>query len=188
MARLLLALIPLASLAAPPGVRMDEPVLVVEGPAGERRWGRYQFPRLWRDAAGGAVVFVRVDADAVESYGKPPAAFLSRDGGASWRPDEKAAGRAYGPRLANGDHLLSATTAALPVDAARLPRPVGQLRSYGDEYTFYRLADLPAEMRLVFFDRFPAGGDSWRRESTALTEPDGLRGGDPRPSSPHLVG
>ncbi len=163
-------------MAAPPRVEMGDPMLVVEGPAGERRWGRYQFPRMWRDAAGDVVAFVHVEPDAVESYGKPPAAFLSRDGGASWRPDATAADRAYGLRLANGDYLLTATTAALSVDAARLPKPAGQLRSYGDEYAFYRLADLPEEMRLIFFDRFPAGGRSWQRESTALTEPDGLRG------------
>lgn len=176
MRRLLLALLPLAALAGPPRVDIGDPVLVVEGPATARRWGPYQFPRIWQDAAGNAVVFVHVEADAVESYGKPLQAFVSMDGGASWRSDPKAADRAYGLRLPGGDYLQSATTAPLPVDVTRLPKPAGQLRAYGDAYTFYRLADLSDEMRLIFFNRFPTGGTSWRRESTALTDPDGLRG------------
>jgi len=175
MKRILLALLPLAALAAPPRVEVGDPVLVVEGPASEHRWGRYQFPKIWRGAGGEVIVFVHVEADAAESYGKPEATFVSTDGGVSWRLGPNAAQRAYGPVLPNGDRLQTATTAPLPVDVARLPKPVGQLRSYANDFTFYRLADLPEEMRLIFFNRFPAGGKSWQRESTELTGPGVLR-------------
>lgn len=169
-------LFPSAAKAAPPQVRMGEPVLIVEGPAEERRWGRYQFPRLYRGAAGEVIAFVHVEPDMVESYGKPPAAYVSTDEGASWKVDPEAASRPYGFRLANGDYLQSVTTAALEVDEKLLPDPVASQLVYADGYKFYRLADLSEEMRLIFFDRFPMGGTSWQRESTRLTDQGGLRG------------
>ncbi len=172
----LLILFPLAVLAAPPRVQVGDPVLIVEAPASVRRWGYYQFPRMWRTASGDAVVFVHVEPDAVESYGKPQPSFVSRDGGATWQRDDAAATRPYGFRLNNGDYLQSATTPALDVKDAQLPKPAGSLQSYADSYTFYRFADLNDEMRRIFFDRFPAGGAKWERESTVLNDARGLRG------------
>lgn len=175
MKKLCLLLLPLITLAREPRVEVSEPVLVVEGPASEHRWGRYQFPTLYRMADGGLVIFVHVEADAVDSYGKPGKAFVSRDKGATWTPDEQAAERAYGLRLPNGDYLQTATTPAVPVKPADLPKPVGKGNAYKDDYDFYRLSELPEPLRLIVFNRFAAGGSRWERESTPLDHPDGLR-------------
>ena len=163
------------ALSAAPRIQIGEPVLVVEGPAAEKRWGRYQFPSLSQMADGSLAAFVHVEADAAASYGLPQKTFVSKDGGASWHADETAAGRARGLLLANGDRLLLATTAPIPLAGRTLPKPAGEQVSYSVAHTIYRMRDLEPEFRLIFFDRYRRGASAWERESTPLDDPKGFR-------------
>ena len=161
--------------AAQPQVHIGDPVLVVEGPAAEKRWGRYQFPRMYPLADGGMVVFVHVEADAAEAYGLSQRAFVSHDQGRTWKADDRAASERYGLHLPNGDWFLIETPRALPAVKLSLPRSAGETKNYGEAYTMYRLRDLPPELRLIFFRRFSKSGEAWRTESTELDDPEGFR-------------
>ncbi len=172
-----LLLIALSAVAArPSAVEVGDPVLVTEGPASEHRWGRYQFPTVERLADGRLIIFVHVEADSVDAYGKPGKTFVSSDQGATWTSDSEAANLAYGFKLPNGDYFRTATTAPVKVNPEELPKPVGAAAAYRDRYTMYRLSELPPLMRLIFFNRYAAGVDGWRQESTPLDFPGGLRG------------
>jgi hypothetical protein len=163
------------TLNAAPRVHVGEPVLVVEGPATEKRWGRYQFPSFSPMADGSLAAFVHVEADAAASYGLPQKVFVTSDGGATWHADDDAGKRAHGLLLSNGDRLLIATTAPIPVADRTLPAPAGEQISYKVASTVYRMRDLAPEFRLIFFDRYPRGASSWERESTPLDDPKGFR-------------
>ncbi len=153
-------------LSAPPSV-------VVEGPRGERRWGRYQFPTLQRLADGRLMVTVHTEADSATAYGTPKKVFVSGDNGHSWQEDSAAANQPYGLRLRNGEWLRIETPTAQPASSLTLPEPAGQFKSYQSEFKLYRLRDLPRDLKLIFFQRF-AGGQ-WREETAELNDPEGLR-------------
>jgi hypothetical protein len=157
----------LASFATSP------PALIVQGPAGEKRWGRYQFPTMFRMADGRILVFVHVEADSATAYGMPKRAFVSTDEGRTWREDPDAANKAYGLKLANGEWLRTDTPPALKATDLRLPPEAGSMVSYRQRFSMYRLADLEPELRRIFFQRFSGG--VWKQESTELDAPGAFR-------------
>ncbi len=77
-------------------IDMTPPAVVVEGPADEKRWGRYQFPTAYRMADGRVIAFV--DAEARQT-------FVSSDDGLSWREDREAEKSPFGLRLPGGEWL-----------------------------------------------------------------------------------
>lgn len=154
-------------------VDMAQPSLVIEGPASEKRWGRYQFPSLSRMADGRLICFVHVEADSAESYGMPRRTLVSSDDGLSWREDRDAAKQAYGLRLSPGEWLRIDTPPALPVEGLTLPQAAGTLSSYRTNMTLYRWPELAPDLRRIFFQRFVNG--AWKDESTPVDDPDGLR-------------
>ena len=157
----------------------SEPVLVAEGPAGERRWGRYQFPSLDRLLDGRIALSFHVNEDSARAYGRRPAQpdrGVSGDGGATWRL-EHATERTTGLLLPNGDRIIAGrsdvTPTAIPVAELKLPAPVGTIiGTYGRlPYTFYRHDDLPDQLRGVPLARLPAGAGEWRTERAQLIDP-----------------
>ena len=166
-------LLPSLALAAANDVEIGSPVLIVQGPPGEQRWGRYQFPSIYRMDGNRLMVSVHVEADAAEAYGLPSRLFVSSDGGASWREDSGAMKRPHGLRLPNGDWLRIDTPAALRAEKLKFPQPVGQMNSYSLTYTLYRVADLPPALRRIFFRRFTRR--SWHSQSAELEDPLALR-------------
>lgn len=154
-------------------VEVSPAVVVLQGPRGETRWGRYQFPTVHRLADGRLLSTVHVDEDSVHAYGKPKALLVSPDNGTNWTPDPGAEATPHGLRLPRGQWLRLHTPAALDTASLSLPEPLGTLVMYRQNYTAYRLRDLPSELRLIFFDRFSDG--QWRTESTEMHDPDGWR-------------
>lgn len=154
-------------------VCMDPPVLLVESPAEERRWGRYQFPTLDRLDDGRLLATIHVEADSATAYGAPKLNLVSSDNGRTWRKDDSAISHGYGIRLKNGDYLRTDTPPALDISALTLPSPVGEFKSYNVPYNVYALSQLPRDLRLIFFQRFHKG--QWRQESSELDDSTGLR-------------
>jgi len=180
--QLLLVLPGLLPAAAPPEsprVTLSEPVLVAEGPAGERRWGRYQFPTLDRLRDDRIALSFHVNEDSARAYGRKPAQpdrGVSADRGRSWIAAHSTE-RPAGLLLPNGDRLLAGrpdvTPPAIPVGELRLPGPVGTIiGTYGQlPYTFYRHDDLPEALRGVPGARLVAGAGEWVTERARLHDP-----------------
>jgi len=162
-----------AALLAQAQLEMGEPRLVAEGPAGERRWGRWQFPTLEAGARGEMLLFVHVEPDSAASYGKARKVFVSRDQGRTWREDPAAADRAYGLRVGKGEHLRTDTVAATPVSEVQLPRQRAERVSYRTPFQLYLLRELPERLRNIYFQRYADG--AWRGENFRLDDPDALR-------------
>jgi hypothetical protein len=163
----------------PSRVTLSEPVLVAEGPPGERRWGRYQFPTLDRLRDGRIALSFHVNEDSARAYGRKPAQpdrGVSADGGRSWIPAHSTE-RPAGLLLPNGDRLLAGrsdvTPPAIPVAELRLPESVGTIiGTYGKlPYTFYRHDDLPEALRGVPMARRAAGESEWVTERARLHDP-----------------
>ncbi len=158
-----------------PGLRVeiDPPSLMVEGPPEETRWGRYQFPAVHRMADGRLISFVHVEADSAAAYGLPKRTFVSSDDGFTWREEAEAASQPYGLRLGPAEWLRIDTPPSLDASKLSLPAPAGSFTSYRQAYSLYRMTELPADLRAIFFQRHVNGG--WKSESTVLDEPAGLR-------------
>lgn len=160
------------ALSAQVDVRLGGPRLVAEGPAGERRWGRWQFPALEMGANGRLLLFVHVEQDSAASYGKARRVYVSTDKGKHWLEDASAANGPYGLRLPNGEWLRTDTVPATPVTAVALPEKRGERVSYRTPYQLYLLDELPERLRNIFFQRFTG---EWRAERQPLRDPDALR-------------
>ena len=65
-------------------LRMTEPVVVAMAPAGEKRWGQYQFVSLSVYPGGRILLRFHAGEDSVRAYGSGEPAFLSSDQGRSW--------------------------------------------------------------------------------------------------------
>lgn len=163
----------------PSSVRVSEPILVAEGPVGESRWGRYQFPSLDRLIDGRIALSFHVNEDSARAYGRRPSQpdrGVSADEGKSWAL-EHATERPAGLLLPDGDRIIAGradvTPAAISVRELRLPEPTGTIiGTYGRlPYTFYRHDDLPAALRGVPLARLPAGSATWITERAQLMDP-----------------
>ena len=156
----------------------SDAILVAEGPAGETRWGRYQFPFLGRIDHHIALTF-HVAEDSARAYGEigeSPNRGLSSDGGHTWQL-VRATEPTDGLLLPNGDHirigLPEVTPKSIPVGELTLPASVGTLiGTYGQlPYTYYRHDDLPPVLQGVPLSRRTAGSDRWMEERGRLDDP-----------------
>lgn len=158
---------------------ISEPILVAEAPAGENRWGRYQFPTLDRMLDGRIALTFHVNEDSATAYGKPsehPNRGLSSDDGATWTL-ERATEPTAGLLLPNGDRIRAGTAEvtppSIPVKALSLPQPVGTvIGTYGQlPYTYYRHHELPAALQGVPLARRARGASAWTAERARLNDP-----------------
>jgi hypothetical protein len=159
-------------------ITLSDPILVAEGPAGETRWGRYQFPTFGRIGNRIALTF-HVAEDSARAYGQigeQPNRGLSSDGGRTWSL-VRATEPTDGLLLPNGDHIRigipEVTPKSIPVGELTLPAPVGTLiGTYGQlPYTYYRHDELPLILQGVPLSRRPAGSDRWVEERARLDDP-----------------
>lgn len=159
-------------------ITLSDPVLVAEGPAGEARWGRYQFPTFGRIGEKIALTF-HVAEDSARAYGEIPAQpnrGLSADGGRTWTL-VRATAPTDGLLLGNGDRIRigtpDVTPKSIPVRELTLPASVGMfLGTYGQlPYVFYRHDELPPSLQGVPLSRRPAGGTEWIPERARLDDP-----------------
>lgn len=159
-------------------ITLSDPVLVAEGPAGETRWGRYQFPLLDRIGDQIALTFHVADDSALAygQIGEQPNRGLSSDSGRTWSL-VRATEPTDGLRLTNGDRIrigtLDVTPRSVPIGELTLPAPVGTLiGTYGNlTYTYYRHDELPARLQGVPLARRPAGSSQWITERARLDDP-----------------
>lgn len=160
-------------------VDISDPILVAEAPAGETRWGRYQFPTLDRMLDGRIALTFHVNDDSATAYGKPsehPNRGLSSDGGATWTL-ERATEPTAGLLLPNGDRIRAGTAEvtppSIPVHMLSLPQPVGTvIGTYGQlPYTYYRHDELPAALQGVPLSRLARGASAWAAERARLDDP-----------------
>jgi hypothetical protein len=160
-------------------IDLSEPSLVAEAPAGETRWGRYQFPTLDRMLDGRIALTFHVNVDSATAYGKAsehPNRGLSADGGATWTL-ECATEPTAGLLLPNGDRIRAGnaevTPPSIPVHALSLPTPVGTvIGTYGQlPYTFYRHSELSAALQGVPLFRLARGASAWAVERARLQDP-----------------
>lgn len=154
-------------------VQLGEPILVAEGPAGEHRWGRWQFPTLEAGPKGRLLLFIHVEPDSAASYGKARKVFVSTHRGRKWREDPTAAAGPYGLPLPGGEWLRTDTIPATPAAQISLPPPVAERVSYLTPFQLYRMSALPPALRRVHFQRFRGG--RWNAESTEIPDSDALR-------------
>lgn len=104
------------SSSAPAMVTVSDPILVAEGPSGERRWGRYQFPTLDRLLDGRIALSFHINEDSARAYGNTPAQpsrGVSNDGGKTWTL-EHATTRTAGLLLPNGDRIIAGRSDVTP--------------------------------------------------------------------------
>lgn len=157
-------------------------MLVAEAPAGESRWGRYQFPTFGRIGNRIALTF-HVAEDSARAYGQHgehPNRGLSSDGGRTWSL-VRATEPTDGMLLPNGDRIrigtAEVTPKSIPVGELLLPAPVGTLiGTYGQlPYVYYRHDELPAALQGVPLSRRPAGSTQWVEERARLDDPAMLR-------------
>jgi hypothetical protein len=163
-------------------ITFSDPVLVAEGPAGETRWGRYQFPTFGRISNRIALTF-HVAEDSARAYGEigeQPNRGLSSDGGRTWSL-VRATEPTDGLLLPNGDHIRigtpEVTPKSIPVGELTLPAPVGTLiGTYGNlPYVYFRHDELPVILQGVPLSRRPAGSDRWVVERARLDDPAMMR-------------
>jgi hypothetical protein len=157
-------------------------VLVAEAPAGETRWGRYQFPTFGQMGDRLALTF-HVAEDSARAYGQigpEPNRGLSADGARTWSL-VRATEPMDGMLLPNGDRIrigtAEVTPKSVPVEGLKLPASVGTLIStYGQlPYVYCRHDELPATLQGVPLSRRPAGSMRWVEERARLDDPAMLR-------------
>lgn len=165
--------------AATPRVSVSDPILVAEGPLGERRWGRYQFPTLDRLIDGRIALSFHINEDSARAYGdrpEQPDRGISADDGLSWTLVH-ATERTGGLLLPSGDRIIAGradvTPPAIPVRELSLPDPVGTIiGTYGKlPYTFYSHDALPESLQGVPLVRLPRGKHQWVTERATLVDP-----------------
>ncbi len=162
-------------------IKVGDPVIVSPGPAeldrGGGSWGKWQFPMLRRLADGRVVVWFSVEADSVESYGKPVAWAISSDEGKTWsaQPNKPASEIDDGVLLPSGERLRAVQQFAQPVAGLTLPKPICEfVCSFGNSWALYPPESFPPELSQWVFER-SVDGKSWNRETATVTIPEWIR-------------
>jgi hypothetical protein len=153
-------------------LELGAPIVVSSGPVGLKDWGPWQFPSIERLADGRLHATFHREADSAKAYGLPVGHALSADNGATWQElDDVPSGS--GMALPNGDRLRAAALRSRPAAGLSLPPSIGSCKgSYGGTYDFFRLADLPSDLRDGWhFARVAAGQTEWRDERAIVHLP-----------------
>lgn len=154
---------------------LNDPVVVSQARPGLRTWGPWQFPVLQRLEDGRLLLEFHKEADSATAYGLPKGQAVSADDGATWR-DVPTPGIVSGLRLPNGDLLQAFLRPSVPTAGLNLPKPLAHVpSSYNVTYTYYRRAELPADLQSGWwFRRRPAGSSVWVDEQARVEVPDDL--------------
>jgi hypothetical protein len=166
----------------PVTIALDEPVVVARAPAGEKRWGYWQFPRIERLADGRLHASWSISADSAKSYGNNSSGHaVSIDQGKTWSAIEQAEADTLpgGTLLANGDRLKLAWETPVPADSVVLPQPIadvdfrrGEVRPERSGHRFYNPAELPALVRQGYPQfRMAKGTSQWVKEYPSVAIP-----------------
>lgn len=156
-------------------IQLKEPsvVDVADKPHG---WGYFQFPNIYRNVDNVLVAKWHMAEDAVTAYGKDSHGIaFSKDGGNTWTKDASSS-LGGGLTLANGDKIRVYTPPAIDVKKLALPKLVGSSpEAYGRHFSYYKLDELPEELRGVYIDRLEKGAKEWTKEHAVLNDPQAVR-------------
>lgn len=117
----------------------------------------------------------RTRPKATASNRRSPTARFRFDRGRTWTLDAASKG-IYGLRLGNQDRLELKTPRPFPLATLKLPASLGQRNDkWKNEYTYYRLRELPDQLQGVWFARLAKGALDWKMERATLVDPLALR-------------
>jgi hypothetical protein len=153
-------------------VEVGDPALVALAPAGESRWGYYQFPSASRLPDGRIRVTFSVEPDSISAHGRSAyPSLVSSDEGATWQAGavhpliDRGGGRVNpaGP----GEFLYNFKEATFDTKAVTMPKPAGEFFSYRN-IPYFRVAELP-EALAGYYATVPAlrwnpGSRTWSDE------------------------
>jgi len=168
--------------ASYPRITPAEPAILLTSPPGEKRWGFYQFPDMWRAPGGEIYCAVNVGHDCLIGQHEPSQFYRSDDNGGTWRqvpygevdqsPDivEFSDGsqvsfgkshyiyhvQSYGPYMQKWHWLELAGDGAKPVSGLIFDAYDNQ------EWVLYRYDDLPAAMKQVPIASRRSKADRWQ--------------------------
>lgn len=165
-------------------IELSQPVVVSVAPAGEARWGFWQFPCLARLPDGRLLLTHHTAPDSEQSYGMAGLAFSSADEGRTWTPlqtdiSEFTVCPTFIAHLPGGECFFVPPGRPYPLSVLRGATPVGELISYGPVslYDADAADRVTREMALV---RWISETRRWTRETACLELPGALlwsRGG-----------
>jgi hypothetical protein len=165
-----------------------DPVLLIESPPGEKRWGFYQFPDMWRAPSGEIYCAVNVGHDSPMGQHEPSRFFVSRDEGKTWKqvPFDQVNRAPHVVRFRDGSDVSFGTACFIyhaqcygplqnpaqlihPRQHGNPPRsgllPCGYLNTY---FQLYRYADLPEKERSFERASRPSPDAPWQRDTATV--------------------
>lgn len=134
-------------------VVLDEPIVVSQAEK-EYEWGYYQFPSICRTTEGYIIVRWQMKEDSYKAYGKDgigKSKMVSRSGGKKWEEYDinyNYGYYSYALKKRNGDIIDIINRPQQKVDELIIRlKPEALIDNYGLNYEFYRIKDLPKELR-----------------------------------------
>lgn len=135
-------------------IELGKPTKIVQAEAKEK-WGFFQFPTIGIADDSILVVNWSMKEDSYLSYGRkttrPIVPMISRDGGFTWKPQEKkyeVVVRNYNVQNDDGLLQIKLPRARNINQYKKFPKPVERQ----DNYFFYKMEDLPEELKGVYFE------------------------------------
>lgn len=159
-------------------IAIGPPVVVSMAPPGERRWGFWNFPYLFRMPDGALALTHHIDHDSEEAYGRRAPFYLSGDDGHTWREarppcPELGLHPTFMMHLDGGECFTSVNRGTIPVAALGTAKPVGSLWSYCDN-ALYDLGAMPESERYIPLVRWRPESGTWAAEKGVLDVPQAL--------------
>jgi len=170
------------------------PAVIACSPPGEKRWGFYQFPDMWRAPGGEIYTVVNVGHDTEIGDHEPSWVFVSRDNGGSWGriPIEEMNQSPDVITFSDGSQVSFGKTAYIyhmhsygvsqfdwqwiNLDGLDV-QPVGGpfMDSYdNNENTIYRYGDIPETERTIPLAWRLSASEPWQHGACTLDDPEML--------------
>lgn len=145
----------------------------------EYGWGFFQFPGLFISDEGDIVAQWQMASDHAESYGKGGVSYaISEDTGRSWTQTEKEP-IGGGVRVNSDEFIRIHTPESIPITNLQLPKPIATVReNYGRTLRYWKVEQLPSELRGVYLQRRTTGSNNWVVEHNEVFEPNMVRYSD----------
>lgn len=156
-------------------VELDEPVMVAQADKPEK-WGFFQFPAIYKNDEGNLIVSWQMGEDSFKATNIGDGRMVSYDEGKTWQPlvDDYFRKQSNRVELKNGDIIQVNTPAAMPVSQyTNFPKSVAKETENG--LTFYKVSDLPEDMRGMYLRRRYTKRQTSKRFHANLDDPGLLR-------------
>jgi len=172
-------------------VESEKPVVVAQSDQERHPWGVWQFPSITRLADNLLeVTFSRtVDSASLDSAKKrhAPVAYVSEDGGRTWKDNKKTHGGRNACTLRNGDMIRLQKPPEMDIPKAGLPEGTPWEHGYNGVYTIRDPRRMPKEVNQYFLMRKSAGQQEWKRIPAVVDDPFGSNTCYDPPDADHSV-